>query len=125
MPTHEGQHIIIMNEEEPTLRINENGTKYWRLKDGSRHRLNGPAIEYSCGNQGWYVNDVFIPTTELELSIGLPLSWDDEVAIVIKQINPILFQVLVGNKKYHLFSLFGITLSRRPLSFVDISYASP
>jgi len=36
-----------------------NGSKEWRVND-KRHRLDGPAVEYSNGSKVWSVNDVLI-----------------------------------------------------------------
>jgi hypothetical protein len=35
--------------------IAENGTKYW-YQNGLRHRLNGPAVEYTDGAKYWFQN---------------------------------------------------------------------
>ena len=45
-----------MREEESTLTISKNGDKFWRNKEGKRHRIDGPAAEYSDGSQEWYKN---------------------------------------------------------------------
>ena len=36
--------------------VNENGTIRW-YQNGKRHRLDGPAVEYSDGGKIWYQND--------------------------------------------------------------------
>lgn len=42
----------------PTILIEENGHKYWRLDHpfGVYHREDGPAIELSDGTKYWYIN---------------------------------------------------------------------
>ena len=35
--------------------IGSDGTKYWRL-NGRRHRVDGPAVEWSNGDKHWYIN---------------------------------------------------------------------
>jgi hypothetical protein len=35
------------------------GTKYW-IKNGKRHREDGPAIEHSNGGKEWYFDDEYI-----------------------------------------------------------------
>ena len=66
-------------QNEPELKIDEDGNKYWYLNgllhredgpaieytDGTkrwflyncRHREDGPAIEFSNGNKSWYLNN--------------------------------------------------------------------
>ena len=34
-----------------------NGTKYWYL-NGNIHRVDGPAIEYSDGDKQWFLNGI-------------------------------------------------------------------
>lgn len=34
--------------------VNSAGTKIWRNSDGERHRLDGPAVEYTDGSTEWY-----------------------------------------------------------------------
>jgi len=97
-----------MNKEEPKCKMNGNGTKYWRLKNGTRHRLDGPAVVYADGSKGWYINDVYVPSTYQYLHVGHTILWTvDVIALVIKQVNPVLFQILIGNKKEYLFSLYN------------------
>ena len=43
-----------------------NGSKYW-FKDGLRHRLDGPAIEFGSGLKYWFINDKYV--TELECKL--------------------------------------------------------
>jgi hypothetical protein len=42
-------------DNEPTLTINSNGTKFWFL-NGNRHRVDGPAIEFIDGTKFWYIH---------------------------------------------------------------------
>jgi len=42
-------------QENPTCRIESNGSKYWEL-NGRYHRLDGPAIEWANGDKQWRVN---------------------------------------------------------------------
>jgi hypothetical protein len=37
-------------------RIDEYGSKYWYL-NGKRHRTDGPAVEFSEGDNLWFLND--------------------------------------------------------------------
>ena len=37
------------------VRVYEDGTKFWFLKD-NRHRVDGPAIEWASGTKEWYLN---------------------------------------------------------------------
>ena len=68
--------------------------------------MNGPAIVHGNGRTSWWINDVVVYNTPLELSIGQSIPWkNDDVTLVIKQVNAILFQVLLGNQKLYLFSL--------------------
>ena len=41
------------------------GTKQWWV-DGERHRLDGPAFEGADGTKYWYVDDKLLPTKEVE-----------------------------------------------------------
>ena len=36
--------------------VDKDGTTWWKLPDGRRHREDGPAIEYLDGHQAWYIN---------------------------------------------------------------------
>jgi len=40
---------------EYTVRVREDGTKYWFL-NGKSHREDGPAIEYASGTKYWFLN---------------------------------------------------------------------
>jgi hypothetical protein len=42
-------------DNEPILKIDENGTKEWWLGD-IYHRVDGPAIEYTDGVKWWRLN---------------------------------------------------------------------
>lgn len=39
------------------LKIESDGTKYWRKPNGDLHRLDGPAIEEPDGTKHWFIND--------------------------------------------------------------------
>lgn len=43
-----------------TMTINIFGNKIWRNENGKYHRLDGPAIELTCGTKEWYINGEFI-----------------------------------------------------------------
>ena len=45
-----------MNYKEYTVKVFDNGNKYWYL-NGKCHREDGPAIEYANGSKLWYLND--------------------------------------------------------------------
>ena len=38
-----------------TVDVEENGTKHWYL-NGKRHRVDGPAVEWSGGRKEWHLN---------------------------------------------------------------------
>ena len=42
----------------------KHGSKAWRDKDGERHRLDGPAIEYSSGFKEWWINGKYLTEKE-------------------------------------------------------------
>jgi hypothetical protein len=46
-----------MDKMQPTLSIDDGGTKVWRL-DGKLHRLDGPAVEYPHGEKVWCMNGI-------------------------------------------------------------------
>jgi hypothetical protein len=43
-------------DDEPTLEISKYGTKRWRLPNGKKHRVDGPAVEDVDGDKHWYLN---------------------------------------------------------------------
>ena len=49
--------LIKEAEEQPTMKVDAEGNKFWRLPDDKLHRVDGPAIEYANGTKLWYVND--------------------------------------------------------------------
>ena len=49
--------LIKEAEEQPTMKVDAEGTKFWRLPNGKLHREDGPAVEYANGDKEWYVND--------------------------------------------------------------------
>ena len=49
--------LIKEAEEQSTMTVDAEGNKSWRLPDGKRHRVDGPAVEYANGTKWWYVND--------------------------------------------------------------------
>jgi hypothetical protein len=42
-------------DSEPTLKIDENGTKEWWL-NGKLHRVDGPAVEFISSGEQWWLN---------------------------------------------------------------------
>jgi len=42
--------------QQPTMTVDEGGTKWWRLK-GKLHREDGPAVEYENGYKAWFLHD--------------------------------------------------------------------
>ena len=44
-------------EEESIVTINGVGDKFWKNREGSLHRIGGPAIEKIDGTKEWYEND--------------------------------------------------------------------
>ena len=91
--------------DEPSCVVYTN-SKRWYLND-KLHRMDGPAIEWEYGGRSWYINDMSVVYVTKLLVVGqsIPHPWYgyDSVALVISQINPILFQILIGNKKEYLF----------------------
>ena len=49
--------LIKEAEEQSTMKVDAEGTKFWRLPNGKLHREDGPAVEYANGAKLWYVND--------------------------------------------------------------------
>ena len=49
--------LIKEAEEQPTMTVDAEGNKFWRLPNGKRHRVDGPAVEWANGDKLWYVND--------------------------------------------------------------------
>jgi hypothetical protein len=45
-------------DNEPTLKIDEFGTKRWYLHD-ELYRVDGPAIEWADGTKLWYLNNEY------------------------------------------------------------------
>jgi hypothetical protein len=44
-------------EEQPKKVITPDGDIEWRLSDGRRHRIDGPAVIYKTGDREWYYHD--------------------------------------------------------------------
>ena len=44
-----------MSDQKPICKIWSDGTKQWFL-NGKRHRIDGPAVEYTHGDKHWYLN---------------------------------------------------------------------
>ena len=44
-------------EETYTVKVNTNGDRFW-FQNGQRHRLDGPAVEFTNGTRFWYQNDL-------------------------------------------------------------------
>lgn len=59
----------------------ESGTRVWKTKNGTPHRLDGPAICYP-GAEYWYVNGCFISETTL-----LSLASVTSLMILLKEIS--------------------------------------
>ena len=51
--------------------IDVRGNKYWRLPSGGLHREDGPAIEYSNGAKGWYLNNKIYTEQEYKKEVRL------------------------------------------------------
>jgi hypothetical protein len=47
-----------MNESESFMKINKFGDKIWTTNDGTLHRLDGPAVEYSGGSETWWMDGI-------------------------------------------------------------------
>jgi len=79
------------------------GDKTWKL-DGLLHRLDGPALISSNGRKEWWLNGEFFWCVKDKLYPGQSFEYHDTIAVVIKQVNPILFQILVcGNQFDYIF----------------------
>ena len=48
--------LIKEAEEQPIMKVDEFGNKFWRLPDDKLHREDGPAAEYANGDKQWWVN---------------------------------------------------------------------
>ena len=48
--------VDIPLDDQPTMTVMEDGTEMWRLPNGKRHRLDGPAVEWADGDREWYAN---------------------------------------------------------------------
>ena len=48
--------LIKEAEEQPTMTVDAEGNKFWRLPNGKRHRVDGPAVEWANGTKSWWVN---------------------------------------------------------------------
>lgn len=46
---------MTMRKPKDELNILRDGTKFWYL-NGTHHRVDGPAIEYSSGSKEWFLN---------------------------------------------------------------------
>jgi hypothetical protein len=58
-----------MSFKEYTVRVYDNGTKYWLL-NGKRHRENGPAVEYPTGSERWYLNGIEYTETKFKAKMA-------------------------------------------------------
>ena len=45
-----------------------NGDNYWYL-NGQRHRIDGPAVEYADGPKAWFINDQQLTEAEFHDSL--------------------------------------------------------
>lgn len=52
-----GRVVAPVPEPEPTLTVDDYGTKHWRNADGLLHNPDGPAVEWSNGSKEYYIND--------------------------------------------------------------------
>ena len=46
----------MIEDNESLCFISKHGIKIWKNSLGQLHRLDGPAIEYPCGENHWYIN---------------------------------------------------------------------
>ena len=44
-------------EQQPTMKVDAEGNKFWSLPNGKLHREDGPAVENANGDKEWWVND--------------------------------------------------------------------
>ena len=48
--------LIKEAEEQPIMKVDAEGNKFWMLPNGELHREDGPAIELTNGGKEWWVN---------------------------------------------------------------------
>ena len=51
----EKYQLVTEQTEEPVMKVDEYGTKEWRL-NGKLHRTDGPAVEFPDGSKLWKLN---------------------------------------------------------------------
>ena len=67
-------------KEQPQCKVDKYGTKEWLLH-GKRHREDGPAIEWSWGDKGWWLHDEEVhpeALVDLHLSRGTFCYYNEE-----------------------------------------------
>jgi hypothetical protein len=62
------------------MRIDKRGSRIWE-KDGRRHRLDGPAVEWFDGGESWYIND------HLHRLDGPAIDWGREQSWFVNGVN--------------------------------------
>ena len=60
----------IIPEHFTGIAIYVSGSKHW-FTNGKKHRVEGPASEYTCGSKEWYING------KLHRLDGLAVKWHD------------------------------------------------
>jgi len=78
----------------------------WKTIRGSYHRTDGPAREWKHDSKPciimneYYLNGINVRhQIKQQISIGSPINIGDDAAIVLKHIEGVFYEVLLGNKK--------------------------
>ena len=66
-----------MDYKEYTVKVSDNGDKYWFL-NGELHREDGPAVELPDGTKSWYLNDECLTEEEFNKRMS-PASCDGKI----------------------------------------------
>ena len=56
--------------EQSDMTKDSQGNKYWKLKNGKFHRLDGPAVIGVDGSKAWFINGKEYTEQEFEISQG-------------------------------------------------------
>jgi len=56
--------------EQSNMSKDSQGNKYWKLKNGKFHRLDGPAVIGVDGSKAWFINGKEYTEQEFEINQG-------------------------------------------------------
>ena len=56
--------------EQSDMTKDSQGNKYWKLKNGKFHRLDGPAVIGADGSKAWFINGKEYTEQEFEINQG-------------------------------------------------------